>query len=133
MFQHITGASDTAHATVASRRGIDFLHPARFMSEFAACTAADTEDCRTPTPDATVAALRLSDWQPVQWNPADDAPCTETLDWPVQRVVLVDRDEPPAVREPPAFCNVYDRLPPFEVAPCLFASARRLACSRRSG
>ena len=132
MFRHITGASDTAHATVVSRSGIDFLHPARFMSEFAACTAADTEACRT-TPDATMLAVRRTDWQEVTWDAAGEAPCTETLDWPVQRVVLVDRDEQPAVREPPAFCNVYDRLPPFEVAPCLFASARRLACSRRSG
>ena len=117
MFRHITGASKTAHATVVSRGGIDFLHPARFMSEFAACTAADAEGCRMPTPDATVAALRRTDWQEVQWHAAGDAPCTETLDWPAQRTMLADRDEEPALRDPPAFCNVYDRLPPFEVCP----------------
>lgn len=129
MFNHITGTSDTAHATVVSRTDIDFLHPARFMSEFLACTAADSEDCRkNPTngPHKTVKALRRTgptDWQKVEWDAAGDAPCTETLDWPVQRVILVDRTEQQALRGKPAFCNVYDRLPPFQV--CLARAPSR--------
>ena len=135
MFNHITGTSDTAHATVVSRTDIDFLHPARFMSEFLACTAADSEDCRkNPTngPHKTVKALRRTgptDWQKVEWDAAGDAPCTETLDWPVQRVILVDRTEQQALRGKQAFCNVYDRLPPFQV--CLArAPPLSLALSR---
>lgn len=143
MFNHITGTSDTAHATVVSRTDIDFLHPARFMSEFLACTAADSEDCRkNPTngPHKTVKALRRTgptDWQKVEWDAAGDAPCTETLDWPVQRVILVDRTEQQALRGKPAFCNVYDRLPPFQVClarapPLSLALSRARAGPRRT-
>jgi len=125
-FRHITTAAlgqsaphYSAHPTVHGIYAVKVLRPGRFMSEFLVCTSADIDaDCsaaRDYALRATLQQLRSALWQTVKYVPGAAGPCLEALDWPVQHAALVDADSYAGSQSAEASCNVYDRLPDFQL------------------
>jgi len=116
-FAHITGVDARfAHPTVRRHERVRYLSPGRFMSEFLACTAQDQRQCQSAElRTQSLASLRRADWQDVRWVEGSQGPCTHVLDWPMQTVDMVDGSIYAGVESEREWCNVYSRLPSFQL------------------
>ena len=120
-FQHITSPSDFAHPIVAGGRDL-LLMPGRYISPVAACTSDAADSVRVCHSAAllrdSIAHARELIWQTIQFPKDHSGPgvsCPQILDWPHQPFVSWDEDAAPGTEYDRLHCNVFDRLPPFQV------------------
>lgn len=115
-FSHLTGASSYAHPTVSSVDPVLGLRPARFMSDFRACVAVHSAQCRGAAHlQQTVRDLRVfRTWREVSYVQGGDA-CVRVLDWPHEAHTLRDRGVRSEGGEGGP-CNVYERMPRFALS-----------------
>ena len=118
-FEHLTGDSYFAHATVSSALKVA-QHPARFMSDASACVQADfrastlTYRCNDASFLRAATQLHRKTWNKVRFDaPAES--CKRVLDWPHRSFRTADGLDAGDVADMTGYCNVFDRLPSFAV------------------
>ena len=120
-FAHLTSPHTYAHPIVAGARDL-LLMPARFISDTQACTAdkhASASVCHSPALLArSIAHTREMLWQTVSYPKEHSAPgvsCAQILDWPHQPFLTWDELASPGTEYARLHCNVFDRLPQFQL------------------
>ncbi len=118
-FEHLTGDSFFAHATVASALKVA-QHPARFMSDASACAdgtlrgSTTVYGCKGRPLLFAATQMHRRGWRTVAFHTSSSA-CTRVLDWTHRSFKTADRLDGGDADGTPEFCNVFDRLPSFVV------------------
>ena len=118
-FEHLTGDSFFAHATVASALKVA-QHPARFMSDASACVdgtlqgSTVTYACKGRPMLLAATQMHRGGWSTVAFHTSSGA-CTRILDWPHRAFKTADGLDGGDGDTSPEYCNVFDRLPSFAV------------------
>jgi len=120
-FAHPTTPHFFAHPVVAGARDL-LLMPARFISETQACTAdkhaSDTVLHLQALLARSIAHARELLWQTVSHPKEHSAPgvlCAQILDWPHKPFLTWDEHASPGTEYARLHCNVFDRLPQFQL------------------
>jgi len=96
--------------------------PGRYISPVAACTSDAADSVRVCHSAAllrdSIAHARELIWQTIKFPKDHSGPgvsCPQILDWPHQPFVSWDEDAGPGSEYERLHCNVFGRLPPFQV------------------
>ena len=120
-FKHITGGHGYAHPIVLSTK-VPIVMSRRFVLDTQSCTAAAAlrpQFCHSVALLAkSIAHARESIWRTVKFpshHTGEGVACSHILDWPHQMFHTWD-EQTFSVKPPDSlFCNVFDRLPVFQM------------------